>query len=475
MKNIYKYISPFAIIFCAMAIIMVSCKDDETYGESPDLTYIKNIKILNGGLTGDSIIIGKVDEINKEITFPKLDKLTNLSNVRFSAELPTGANFDKETYNFTINVDDGETQSKQIISVVNGKRKREYNTTIRLKVPAFGADFSQVKKYDFSSYPDLSAANTRNLDMDTTHVLIVSRDPTGPHLLKISDLKTGTIAPIVLDLSGVTGGTFAYSSGHLSHGHIYIVNLAGVTGELSIYHWESPSAVPTKIFAGIANTFGVAAGRHGDDMSLDLNEDGDGYIFLGNNQSTTTSNGVLRIKVTAFTTLSEPTPLTMPAAGGMWSNYNLVDETTDEYVYTGPSGPIVLVGVGGNPIYKMADNGTTFTRASDAHIVSYNQKRYLGLTTGSPGGTGAENAMYIYDITKGATTKEALELFDAGSKPIEYRFGLSGGGNSSVYCANFAFAKAAKFLYALGGSPYGSGFVVLEIPIATDEDNFYDE
>jgi hypothetical protein len=438
---------------------------------------VENISIVIGGVTGgDTTVYGKVNEINKEITFPKLDKLTNLTNVRFNGDMPAGAAFDKETYDFTVDTASGATQSRQIVSIVNGKRKREYYATIRLKVPAFGADFSQIKKYDFSSYPDLSAVNTRNLDMDTTHVLVVARVDAAlgkPHLLRISDLKEGNVNPIMLDQTGISGGTFSVSSGHLAHGHIYIVNLAGGTGELKIYHWESPNAIPTVVFQQSPSSFGVTGGRFGDDMSMDLNENGDGFIYLGHNESVTTSAGVLRIQVTGFTTLSNPTRF-VTSQGGMWRNYNLVDGTTDEYVSTGPSGPIALVGPSGAPIYQMADNGNIFLRAADAHIVTYNEKRYLGLTTGHPGAAGNENAIYVYDITKGSTTKEALELFDAGNKSYVYYQTLNGGGNVSVYCANFAFAKASNALYILGGAP-GAGFVVLEVPKATDIDNFYDE
>ena len=41
---------------------------------------------------------------------------------------------------------------------------------------------------------------------DGEHVLVVSR-ATQPHLLKVSDLKKGEINPILLDLTGVSGGT----------------------------------------------------------------------------------------------------------------------------------------------------------------------------------------------------------------------------------------------------------------------------
>ncbi|MDR1984075.1 MAG: DUF4623 domain-containing protein [Prevotellaceae bacterium] len=471
MKNIKKYIILFIIPLCSM---MISCNEDKyDTSESPDLTYIRNIRILN---VADTVIYGKVDELKKEIKFPKLDSLSDLRAVRFEADLPQGAHFDQETYDFSI--PKGETQNRRIVSVVNGKRKREYYVTIRLSVPVFGADFAKAKVYDHSGnttcYPDFTGANTRNADMDTTHVLIVSRDATGPHLLKILDLKENRVEPIKLDLTGVSGGTFAYSSGHLSHGHIYIVNLQGVAGELSIYHWDSPSATPTKIFAQIPNTFGATAGRFGDDMSMDIDENGNGYIYLGNNQSTTTGLGVLRIKVTGFTTLTEPTLLTLPVAGGMWINYNLVDGSDAEYTFTGPSGPVVLVGNSGNSIYQMANDAVPL-RSADAHIINYNDERYLAMTTGNPTGAETENAIYIYDITKGETSKEALELFEAGNRSAKYKFNLKGSGNTSVYTASFAYGKTENALYLLGAAPYGGGFVVIEVPKASEIDDFYEE
>jgi hypothetical protein len=255
------------------------------------------------------------------------------------------------------------------------------------------------------------------------------------------------------------------------------VNLASATAELNIYHWASPTAIPEKFTIIPSTVTGSTAGRFGDDMSMNLDENGNGFIYLGNSLSAPSSADVLRIKVTGFNNYSELTLFTAGASTGMWRNYNLVVGTTDEYAYTGPSGTVALVGNSGNPIYIMDNNENIFTRASDAHITTYNQKRYLGLTTGHTGAAENNNSIYIYDITKGETTKEALELFDSGSKSVLSPFPrvLKGAGNSSVYCASFAFAEASDALYIFGAAPYGAGFVVLEAPKATDRDNFYDE
>ena len=197
MKNIKKYIKLFVIPFCAVTIFMISCNEINIKDvPSNALTYIKNIRIVNGGIHGDSTIYGKVDEDKKQISFPKLHKDTDLSKLRFEADLPAGAKFDKETYDFTVKTEEGATQTAMRISVLNEKRYRVYDVTIRLSVPVYGADFDdkKVKVYNHTTYPDLDASLvTRSADMDDTHILLVSRDarytPTGPFLLKIEDLK----------------------------------------------------------------------------------------------------------------------------------------------------------------------------------------------------------------------------------------------------------------------------------------------
>ena len=259
----------------------------------------------------------------------------------------------------------------------------------------------------------------------------------------------------------------------MAQGQIYIVNLAGVAGQLCIYHWASPTAVPTKIFDRMPSSIDAGfLNRIGDDMSMHLNEAGNGYIFLGNNANTIAgSNKVLRIKVTGFTNLSEPTLLTMPVAAGYWSNYNLVDGSTEEYLYSGNAtgiGGISLVGVGGNGIYTTPTT-TPLNRAGDAHIINYNKERYLALITGA-GGSPSEVVMYIYDITRGATTKEALELLN----PATYKYTIKlGAGVSGTHPACLSFVKTDDALLLFGAAP-GAGFVLVEAPLAVEGDSFYD-
>lgn len=461
MKEIIKYIGILLIPF-GLTVASCSSSDDE---ETPGPAIIYGIKMLNAGPSGTEVFIGTVDENKKAISFPEVDPLTDLSAVRFEAELPEGAMMDEETYDFTVG--EGRSSTTLVVSVINGKRKREYFATIRLDLPVWGADFSEAKTkvYDFSGrtsiYPDLADASTRSVDMDINHVLMVSRTATGPHLLKLEDLKKGEINPIILDRTGISGGTFAYSAGRLSHGHIYICNLAtpSPTTPVKIYHWASPTATPTLIAELYsANLNGYDAGRFGDYMSVELDEAGNGYIFLGANGNQTNYN-VLRIKITGFTNAANSTLLKVDTYGGFWGSYNQVDGSPEDYIYTGHQGPIMLVNADGQIQYTIPTAFIPITGGSDARVITFNRERYLVMMA-TPG-SGSVN---IYDITQGDSAVESLGLLveESGATVKNYSLGGNIAPGSAVGCTGWA-KDGDETLYVMGAGP-GAGFVILEFP-----------
>lgn len=116
--------------------------------------------------------------------------------------------------------------------------------------------------------------------------MVVSR-ATQPHLLKVSDLKKGEINPILLDLTGVSGGTFSYNMGALSNGHVYLSSLSGAKASpLKIYHWETPDSQPETIANINVGSISGAGNRHGDNASYNIDENGNGFIFFGDNAAT---------------------------------------------------------------------------------------------------------------------------------------------------------------------------------------------
>jgi hypothetical protein len=467
MKSINKYIK---LLFVLVAALVVSCSEEKyDTSDSPDLTVIKNIKIVNGGVSGTETITGTVNESKKEITFPEVHMDSDLSNVKFDAEVSERASLDSATYDFSI--PEGDAARKRTIAVVNGLRKREYFVTIKLDVPVWGADFSEAKAkvYDHSGrstvYPEFNdPGNGRMAGMDLEHVLIVSRNGNS-HLLKLDELKQGTINPINLNMTGVTGGTYPKNAGRLVNGHVYICNLN--TGFASVatkvYHWttDHPEAPPTVVanFSAADLVAGTPAARYGDFMSIDLDENGDGYIYMGNNPATTPAS-ILRIKVTGYTTGSEPMIVNPATYAGLWSSYNHVEGDLDEYLYTGHQNAIFLVTAGAAPLYTIPTTAIAATQGCDARIINFNGERYL-VMLGDATGAGR---IVVYDITKGATTAEALDLFVNGAREPLFSYSLGGAipaGNASV-CIGWAKDGNDK-LYLLGAGVQ-AGFAVIEFP-----------
>src|SRR3712207_4381498 len=125
-------------------------------------------------------------------------------------------------YNFLM--DEADAFKTLVVRVKNHNRYKDYFMKVRKRIPVYGADFDQPTLYNFSGdhlYADYRSLLTRCGDFDGQHVLVVSR-ATKPHLLKVSDLKQGKIAPIMLDLTDVSGGTYAYNMGALANGHVYL-------------------------------------------------------------------------------------------------------------------------------------------------------------------------------------------------------------------------------------------------------------
>lgn len=478
MIQIKKYIQLLAIPFCLM---MVSCDEDFPKNvESNEFAVLESIKIKNVGLAGDSVVVGKVDEINKRVTFAELHKTTNLTNLQFEYTLSDGATLQIPSTNFTIA--DGDLKKDAIFRVQNGKRYRDYIVTIAHQ--QFGANFENgyYKLFDFSAnpfgeslYPDFIGTNTRSADFDGSHALIVSREGgVKPHLIKMFGdngiIKTGKANALMLNTTGIAGGTFPINSGRLAQGHIYLSNLSGnittVGGHLKIYHWtdtiNAPSQPPTLLYtfgddaSEVAMTIGKV--RYGDNMSADIDATGKGYLFFGSNS---VIGNLLRLTVTNFTEITDPKVFAIPAANqaGAFMTMNPVDGVKGEYTYTGGlTAPIMLIDADANLLYKMKATTEPFKSACDVRIIKFNRERYLILTKAD-----TKQALYVYNITPGATTAEALERLESEVPSPVFEYSLDGSATSSVALASTGWGVANNKLYIFGAAPK-AGFAILELP-----------
>jgi len=456
-----------------MVATLVSCGDNYPASmDSPYDTDLLAIKILNAGEKGDQVVEGTIDEEKKEVNFPKLDTLTNFSALRLEAKLSDGAQLEKTEIDCKMTPDD--EQKKLIIRVLNHNRYKDYFMTVRKHIPSWGAEFKNATVYSFAGdnrYEDFKTLDTRGADFDGQHVLVVTRTDNKPHLLKVADIKAGVINRIPLDLTGVSGGTFPYNMGALANGHIYMATLAIKTKSvLKVYYWETPSSTPKVIFSANLEDILESGKRYGDNMSLNIDKNGDGYIFFGEN----TAQNILRLTVSDHKNVSEPTIL--PADPKMKVSMNIYRyENTSDYLYSGLAMPITLSSNAAQKKFSLSAANQP-AEAVAARAFMFNNKRYLiTCAAGFGSASKATPTLYVYDISKGSNLAEALERFEAASQhePV-YSFILGGTGNSAPSpCTNFyierdANGKDAKlYLFASRGE---SGFVIIEAPIAQDKD-----
>jgi len=424
--------------FLGLLFIIACQKEYPKNIDSPDNVVLKSIKIVNAGGDGNVVVEGVIDENRKTISFPRLDTLSDFDNLRFEATTSDGANLEKTTYKFDFKEDKpffigGKSSLTQIVKVVNNLRFREYFLTVRLNIPVYGADFGKPAIFDYTNnelgnpvYPSFTGALTRGSGFDGEQVLIVSRASGGPHLLNVSDLRNYVIAPIPLNQAGVSGGTFPVCAGAQVNGHTYITNLSGnsAASPLKIYHWTDPTAAPQLIASLVVPNGGP---RLGDNMSANLDSDGNGYFFFGDNPP----SRVVRVKVTGYTQISDPAAFVTATGSSYVMSYNRVGNTSD-YIYTGYEAPIRLANESAVVSYELSSSAVPL-RGSDAHVINFNAERYLIMTTAARTGTEAV-VLYVYDITKGSTTREALELFNArADKSAIYEYSLLGPVTSNCF------------------------------------------
>ena len=468
-KNISKY---WMIIASVMLVSVYSCKKDFPKNiESDDAVELKSIKIVSAGAAGNGVVEGVIDEDKKTVSFPRLDTLTDFNNLRFEAVMSDGAKLDKESYVWEYA--EGASTKTNVVKVVNDKRFREYLVTIRLMVPVYGADFGAPTIYDFTNnalgqpvYPAFSSLLTRSSDFDGENVFIITRHEMGSHLLKVSDIRAGNVIPHTMNITGISGGTFPISVGAQVNGHSYIASLSG--GQVSpfkIYHWTDPSAEPEVIANINIATIPEAGNRHGDNMSANLDANGDGYFYFGDNAV----SKILRLKVTNYTTISDPTVLPNASGSSYVMSFNRVGNTSD-YLYTGYDAPIRVANESAVISYSLSNTAVPL-RGSDARVVYFNGERYLMMTTAARSGSDAV-VLFIYDITKGDGIVDALKIFnDKADKSPVYQYSLLGPVNTTPATkTGWSVTKDADGkdeMLTIYTASTDAGFVVIDFPKKT--------
>lgn len=388
---------------------ITSCSEDfPSNVESDKFTDLKEIRIINAGPNGDQVLEGEINELTKTIRFPQLDTLSDLENVKFEAVLSDGATLEKDV--FALPYTTGDVQKEVYLKVVNAPRFKEYKAIVRYNVILRGINLESTEVYDYSVnpfgnpiYPSFLSANTRGSGFDGTYVLIPERN-TGEllHLLEVEKLKKNIIEPIKLNLEGVTGGTFAYSMAAQINGHSYVASLSS---PLKIYHWANPSDAPD-VVANIAIADLGLTVRHGDALSIDLDENGNGFAY-----TMSQSGDIIRVKITDYKNGSDVTVIKPRINYEQWGHYSHI-KGTENYMISGHSQVPSLVNNAGSIEYTLGAN--TLPRSiSDLKIFTFNDQRYLlGITVPRNPAFTTGATLYIFNISKGETIVDALTALD---------------------------------------------------------------
>jgi hypothetical protein len=297
--------------------------------------------------------------------------------------------------------------------------------------PTPGVDITAAVVHDFSvatenAPAEFAAENTRGTDFDGEHVLVVSRNDDGsafPHLYKVSDLLADNAGnKIALNTTGIEGGTYVVSSGSLNHGHIYICNLTTALSKnmpLKVYHYADANAAPEVwSWDGVlsvteeGDTIGAPA-RLGDNISVNIDESGNGYAFFCGQE--TSAEKVYRVQINNFNQFSNPTEILLDVPFPYYGYINEVPEA-GQYIFKSHYMAVIrLMDANGTPLMEdieldASESGLNPRGGVDPHVIMFNRARYLVFATPYNNGKriGAGPGLFIQDITDGVNTKAAL-------------------------------------------------------------------
>ena len=338
-------------------------------------------------------------------------------------------------------------------------------------VPTFGADFSEAIVYDYSAaaniWSDFAAENTRWAQFDGENLFILSREGgTNPSIIKWDDAKAGSPVSRPLDKTGLGGGTFDVSAGGIAHGHFYACNLStglAETAPLKVYHWADENATCETVleFPGSEEV----KGRWGDNMSVTLDEAGNGYLWFFDHAQ---GASAARFRVENFNTVTaEPEIVKTPYGVAYYAALNPV--IGEEGLYTLTSGyqqTILLVDIDLQLLNRIEPKeGCEYPLKGDedARVINYCGERYMLATNYYGWGSERTQTLHLFDISSGMDTKMAFTDFSAGDHPLTWSYDLKGG-KCSAYSANTGAAIGPDGELRLMAAAPRAGFIRVEVP-----------
>jgi hypothetical protein len=228
---------------------------------------------------------------------------------------------------------------------------------------------------------------------------------------------------------------------------------------LKLYHYATPASVPELIldFNGVINETTTVAGRFGDNMSMDLDENGNGYVYFVSHNAA----GILRFTVTNFNQVGEPAFNAEAPAAAYYGYYNQVGNE-NAYLFTSTTMAQIQLRDKDGTLLTSLDKLNGADHGTDPHIINYNSGRYLIMTSGRQQSSWSNPTLYIYDISEGFNTEAAIVAYNKTHPEPVYTCQL--GEATQAACNGIAaWAAVDGKLCILAAGPK-VGFVLIEFP-----------
>lgn len=209
------------------------------------------------------------------------------------------------------------------------------------------------------------------------------------------------------------------------NGHTYVNNLSGggKWSPLKIYYYETPDSAPEVILNVTLDTIEGANTRHGDNVSFNLDEKGNGYVYFGSNNAA----DVLRFTVKNWKEIDPASAAVFASANGA-NSYPTINRIwdTDSYIFSGINMAPLIVDESLSFVQYSLKSSSVPSQSTASRIISFNEERYL--VTLTAGRTEAVTpTMNVYDITKGGDSlADCLARFESGDRKPVYTFILGG-------------------------------------------------
>ncbi|MDH6308893.1 hypothetical protein M2451_001649 [Dysgonomonas sp. PFB1-18] len=343
-------------------------------------------------------------------------------------------------------------------------------------IPPVGADFDNKIIHDFTSgankFPNYGGATTRgqgSIDADRVVIPLVDRIEYVP----LASLLAGNLSGKAV--SKTYSGTYEITNAFAFNGYYYSTPLLAWGSGYHVRCWTDLSADPV-----VTGRFDITS-RYGDGSTMQLDENGNGYVFSYKNDFTY----LLRGEVTNYTTIGNHTLVPIsnisPIDGQLGHMY--LNAVRDHSVYGGvgnlneytvvQAGKLSMRNRDMNELFFMPLGGAIPAASLYACVFYYNNARYLGIVSGSrsanpPIGISVD----IYDITNGDSTQQALEIFKANpSGPIfSHNMGVYSHDGVATYGATLATTTNRTgdklYIMAIAGN---SGIIIIELPKKVDD------